>query len=104
MTKEEYIEYCIREFEKDPKADTIENMVALAYMLGREDEAAEDIRLHNSIIAAQKKRAEDHRFKNYGAYIVGSSNETFIYSKYYNKKKNRNHYGLMPTRFTKEDF
>ena len=104
MTREEYIEQCLKQFEKNPEEDSVDNLIALAYIMGREDEAYDDIRAHNNILAEQRKRAEDHRFKNYGAYIVGSGKETFIYSKYYNKKKYRNLYGKLPVETKEEQF
>lgn len=67
----------------DIEKDSLEKLVYMAYFIGLEQGAREELEKHNKISAEQKKRAEECRYHKMARKVIG---DIFIYSGDYSQE------------------
>lgn len=67
----------------DMEVDSIDKIIAIAYMIGREQAAKEISDKYNDLIAQQNKRAENCRYHKMASEIIGE--QKYIYSPWYDQ-------------------
>ncbi len=73
----------------DLSEDTLENIIATAYYLGREEATQKIIREHNKMIIDMRQRARECSFPHLAEGVIGTSKDTFIYSPDYTGDKTK---------------
>lgn len=76
----------------DLDADSVEKLVYIAYMMGREKADREVSDLYNSHLAEQRKRAEACRYNHMAEKVIGA--ETYLYTPDYAGEFGSDTYGL----------
>lgn len=64
--------------DKDMDSDTLDKLLTVAYMMGREEAAREVSDRYNALLAAQNARADACRYHNLAHEIIGK--ERYVYS------------------------
>ena len=84
MTVRERIKAALENYSAD--TDNLDKLVALAYLIGREEATKEISDKYSNLLKEQKERAKECRYHNMAAYIVGEAD--YIYSPDYANETN----------------